>query len=425
MITIDKNGNAVFPEGIAEIKDCLDRKVRKELKKAVIPESVKKIDRYAFQYCENLEELVLPQGLEFIGRRAFENCRKLKCLVMPDSVTKIEDDAFVGVEFAEPVYNRDKSILYAYINTCKSDVIVLPDTVKVIFTGAFTKKVFGNIVLHEGLERIDSEAFFNCFFCDKLTVNCSTDIIKEGAFWNFRPMPKFEFSRGTPPYTEMLRMFGKIPVERVEELHVPNLTPSKNHKLKGLIAGCSKEKPDTMIKVAEFFLRGGTAKFYEAAANFWYYRAMLYGSEKAKEIIYEKCNREKRQLPTAAWPGIGNESGRRLNGLGFCFFDKNRNYIVSWPDENNIVKVRADAGFDGPDEDGFGYEEYYDWWLLDENLKEISGIRGIFGYSNLDRRNNEEMFERWYNEAVRSDKMTKEIRKRVEIYIQEFKNGNN
>lgn len=39
--------------------------------------------------------------------------------------------------------------------------------------------------------------------------------------------------------------------------------------------------------------------------------------------------------------------------------------------------------------------------------------------------NNEVLFERWYNEAVRSDKMTKEIRKRVEIYIQEFKNGNN
>lgn len=48
-------------------------------------------------------------------------------------------------------------------------------------------------------------------------------------------------------------MFGKIPVERVEELYVPNLTPSKNHKLKGFIAGCSKEKTDTMIKVAEFF----------------------------------------------------------------------------------------------------------------------------------------------------------------------------
>ena len=39
-----------------------------------LPESLKVIDRYAFQYCHSLETIVIPKGLESIGTEAFDGC---------------------------------------------------------------------------------------------------------------------------------------------------------------------------------------------------------------------------------------------------------------------------------------------------------------------------------------------------------------
>lgn len=424
MITIDKNGNAIFPEGIKKIKNCLDFRTKKEIKTVTIPETVKKIESGAFQYCENLENITLPYGLEVIEKYAFYGCGKLRNFVMPDTIKEIQKNAFKGIRFDESVYNADKSVLFIHKDTCRSDTIRLPDSVKRIFSGAFTGKVFDEIILHEGIEQVDCEAFSDCVLCNKITVRCPTDKIKNGAFWNFRPLPEFCFAEGTPHYSRLLKMQGYIPVERVDELRIPILTPLKRYKLEKLVKECLMEKPDTMITVAEFFLKSGKGTFYKAAANFWYYRAMICGSEKAEKIINGKCNAERKALPTVAWPDIGEESGERLYALGFSSFNRRKNYNVDLPDENGIVKVTAYAGSDEVDEDGFGCEEYYDWWFLDENLKEIPGVGGIWGYSKHDKRTNEEQFKKQYDEAVKQVKFVKKIRMRMEELIEEYENEN-
>lgn len=94
------------------------------------------------------------------------------------------------------------------------------------------------------------------------------------------------------------------------------------------------------------------------------------------------------------------------------------------PDENGIIKVTAYAGSDTPDEDGFGREEYYDWWYLDENLQKIPGSRGISGYSNHDRRMNEDKFNKQYNDAVKYVKERKAIKARITALFEEFEKGN-
>ena len=45
---------------------------------------------------------------------------------------------------------------------------------------------------------------------------------------------------------------------------------------------------------------------------------------------------------------------------------------------------------EGPDEDGFGMEECYDWWYLSEDLQEQPGVRYIHDYSRRDKDNNRE-----------------------------------
>ena len=81
---------------------------------------------------------------------------------------------------------------------------------------------------------------------------------------------------------------------------------------------------------------------------------------------------------------------RRLRGflaaMGLSFFDPARCYNLSAPDENGIVEASSWCGEEGPDEDGFGREECYDWWYLDRSFRPIPGIEGLHGYSSLDMR---------------------------------------
>lgn len=84
---------------------------------------------------------------------------------------------------------------------------------------------------------------------------------------------------------------------------------------------------------------------------------------------------------------LGSYSGRYLNYCGFLFFNPERDYTLGtrWRREHySLVEVNSWCGDDGPDEDGFGREEYYDWWYLDGNLREIEGVDMIHSYSHRD-----------------------------------------
>ena len=51
---------------------------RPEIKRAVVPKTVKSIDSYAFSKCENLSEIIFFEGLKEIGEGAFLGCGGIK-----------------------------------------------------------------------------------------------------------------------------------------------------------------------------------------------------------------------------------------------------------------------------------------------------------------------------------------------------------
>ncbi len=61
-----------------------------------IPDSVKKIEPYAFCYCTSLKKVTFGSGIETIGYSAFGYCTSLE-ITIPDSVTTIGDYAFYNV----------------------------------------------------------------------------------------------------------------------------------------------------------------------------------------------------------------------------------------------------------------------------------------------------------------------------------------
>ena len=59
-----------------------------------LPPSVKEIGYSAFGECSRLTEMILPEGLISIGTFAFSDCSKLKKIVIPNTVTSIGQFAF-------------------------------------------------------------------------------------------------------------------------------------------------------------------------------------------------------------------------------------------------------------------------------------------------------------------------------------------
>ena len=106
------------------------------------------------------------------------------------------------------------------------------------------------------------------------------------------------------------------------------------------------------------------------------------------------------QIPSAVASDLmGDYLGRLLRAMGFGFFDPTRFYHLYGVDRNGLVEVSSWCDEDGPDEDGFGREADYDWWLLDEYLREIPGIEVIHNFSHHERREFHKRFDARYEKA--------------------------
>lgn len=64
------------------------------VKKIILPASLKILSEGAFSYCDNLEEIVINEGVTDILYSAFSNCSKLKEVTIPDSVEFLAQTAF-------------------------------------------------------------------------------------------------------------------------------------------------------------------------------------------------------------------------------------------------------------------------------------------------------------------------------------------
>ena len=65
-----------------------------ELETLVIPEGVKIIGNFAFEYCSWLKSVELPRSLQTIGSGIFNYCEELRAVTIPQNVTKIGNNPF-------------------------------------------------------------------------------------------------------------------------------------------------------------------------------------------------------------------------------------------------------------------------------------------------------------------------------------------
>ena len=164
------------------------------LKKVVIPNSVKIIGKWAFQNCSGLTGtlvipasvttigesafencsgftgfLTFPTSVTFIGKRAFVGCNGFSGLTIPNSVTTIGDYAFYecsGFSGSLTIPNSVTSIGWHAFNGCSglTGSLTIPNSVTSIGNGAFygCSGLAGSLTIPNSVTSIGDHAFFGC-----------------------------------------------------------------------------------------------------------------------------------------------------------------------------------------------------------------------------------------------------------------------
>lgn len=154
----------------------------------VIPSTVKVIETYAFECCENLTSIVIPDGVESIGNYAFDMCTGLTSVTIPDSVTSIGTRAFwhcSGIESLE-IGSGLTSLgdqAFSYCTGMKS--VVLPEGLETIGYGAFSDCTsLTSITIPDSVTSMGSSVFRDCTSLTTVTIGNSVASIDNYAFQN-------------------------------------------------------------------------------------------------------------------------------------------------------------------------------------------------------------------------------------------------
>lgn len=112
----------------------------RNLKKVILPESIRRIGERAFDGCSNLEEIEIPDGVRVIPKMCFFECIHLRRVRLPQHLTCIEERAFSACENLQCITFPDslERIDHLAFNGCRSiKGLELPERTTAISTTAF------------------------------------------------------------------------------------------------------------------------------------------------------------------------------------------------------------------------------------------------------------------------------------------------
>ena len=149
------------------------------LRKVILPDTVRKIDFAAFEDCKELIQVVLPLGVKEIGSSAFSGCENLKYINIPEKCEKIGSGAFakcnrlseLSVAETNPnyicvdgvLYTADGTKLVQYLAGRASSSYSMPSSVNTIEEYAFWgASQLSDLSISSSVKEIPEYAFANC-----------------------------------------------------------------------------------------------------------------------------------------------------------------------------------------------------------------------------------------------------------------------
>ena len=147
------------------------------VKKVVMPDSLKSIPDYAFYNCTALREVEFGSGLEEVGAYAFYGCSSLEAAMLPDATEVIYKGAFEksgvkNISINGVVYMGDS----AFAETAITGKLELPTTLTSTASGYQLNKVFykctniTELVVPSNVTMFSTSAFEGCSNLEKVTI---------------------------------------------------------------------------------------------------------------------------------------------------------------------------------------------------------------------------------------------------------------
>ncbi len=140
----------------------------------ILPHTIKAILKKAFSGCKNLKHIDLPENLEYLGEYSFYKSG-LENILIPDLIYEIPSMCFYECTKLSKVHfgNCVETIGYGAFSDCKKLCMVsLPETLKIIEKQAFNGTGIRTVIIPQGVEEIDNEAFDASYNLSKNGVIC-------------------------------------------------------------------------------------------------------------------------------------------------------------------------------------------------------------------------------------------------------------
>ena len=179
-----------------------------QLQYVVLPDTVIRVQNFAFFMCEKLEGITLSQSLESIGESAFFSCSALTSLELPAPLKEIGILMIAGcksltalsVAEENPVFYSEQNCIIERENKrlilgCNASVI--PQGVTAIAKHSFQDAYqLHQVVLPDSVTEIEEYAFNGCSGLTSIIFSSSVTTIGDGAFTRCRSLESITLPEG-------------------------------------------------------------------------------------------------------------------------------------------------------------------------------------------------------------------------------------
>lgn len=189
----------VVPEGIKEIKPYVFEWCR-SLKSLVLNDELLSIGQFSFTGCHNLSYMKINKGLQKIGNYAFADCGLIESVTIPGSIIELGKLAFRNVknvtleygpetiknyddtfeEVINVICDRELNNLSFFSRTFKS--LTIGNNVKEIPAGKFKNLNLNTVKLGSNVTSIGDNAFSSCIALTEVVLPPSVETIGTSAF---------------------------------------------------------------------------------------------------------------------------------------------------------------------------------------------------------------------------------------------------
>lgn len=171
------------------------------LKKIILPDSLERIEKCAFEDCLKLNDVTIPSGTTYIGNSAFENCSSIQYIDLPQSVLHLGGSCFAGCSSLAVVNlsTNLEEIGWSCFEGCGSlEEIVVPSKVATLenstFSGCTNLK---SCVIMKGVTGIASDVWRDCSSLTNLLIPSSVQELS-GAFCGCSNLVSISFVGNAP-----------------------------------------------------------------------------------------------------------------------------------------------------------------------------------------------------------------------------------